>query len=126
MNDVISYLASASPSPPPTANNISTGAAAEQSPVCSPPRQTVKARAKHHSQQNNRPQIWSVEETPGLDMLTAPLQAKCSAYGDERHGAYCRELIGGDERQLVTIDPDIARGVRSSRCPPPRRLARAS
>ena len=42
-------------------------------------------------------------------MPSPPLQAKCSAHGDERHGVCCRELIGEDERQL--IDPDIVRDV---------------
>jgi len=42
-------------------------------------------------------------------MPSAPLKAKCSAHGDERHGVCCRELTGEDERQL--IDPDIVRDV---------------
>jgi len=57
----------------------------------------------------NRPPIWSIEEAHGPDMPSVPLQVKCSAHGDERHGVCCRELIGEDERQLV--DPDIVRDV---------------
>lgn len=75
----------------------------------------------------NQSPIWSVEEAPGPDMPSAPLQAKCAAHGEERHGVCCRELIGEDERQL--IDPDIVRDVYVPSVVPsalfPRRLTSA-
>jgi len=68
-----------------------------------------RSRDKLNAIHKNRPPIWSVEEAPGSDMPSAPLQAKCSAHGEERHGVCCKELIGEDERQL--IDPDVVRDV---------------
>lgn len=65
----------------------------------------------------NRVPIWSVEEAPGPDMPSVPLQAKCSAHGEGRRGVCCRELIGDDERQL--IDPDIVRDVYVPAVVPP-------
>lgn len=68
-----------------------------------------RSRDELNAIHKNRPPIWSVEEVPGPDMPSAPLQAKCSAHGEERRGVCCRELIGEDERQL--IDPDVVRDV---------------
>ena len=68
-----------------------------------------RSRVKLNTIHKNQPPIGSVEEAPGPDMPSAPLQAKFSAHGDERRGVCCRELIGDDERQLV--DPDIVRDV---------------
>jgi hypothetical protein len=68
-----------------------------------------RSRDELNAIHKNRPPIWSVEEAPGSDMPSAPLQAKCSAHGEERHGVCCKELIGEDERQL--IDPDVVRDV---------------
>ena len=81
----------------------------QQTDAPSVPLPNRRSRVELGTIHKNQPPIWSVDEAPGPDMPTAPLQAKCSAHGDERHGVCCRELIGEDERQLV--DPDIVRDV---------------
>ena len=81
----------------------------QQTGAPSVPLPNRRSRVELNTIHKNQPPIWSVEEAPGPDMPRAPLQAKCSAHGEERHGVCCRELIGEDERQL--IDPDIIRDV---------------
>lgn len=84
----------------------------QQTGAPSVPLPNRRSRVELNTIHKNQPPIWSVEEAPGPDMPSAPLQAKCSAHGEERHGVCCRELIGEDERQLV--DPDIVRDVYGS------------
>ena len=72
-----------------------------------PPSVPLPNRRSKDQPNGNRPPVWFVEEAPGPDVSNAPLQAKCSAHGEDRDGICCRELIGEDERQL--IDPDIVR-----------------
>jgi len=81
----------------------------QQTDAPSVPLPNRRSRVELNTIHKNQPPIWSIEEAPGPDMPSVPLQAKCSAHGDERHGVCCRELIGEDERQL--IDPDIVRDV---------------
>jgi len=81
----------------------------QQTAAPSVPLPNRRSRVEPNAIHKNQPPIWSIEEAPGPDMPNVPLQAKCSAHGDERHGVCCRELIGEDERQLV--DPDIVRDV---------------
>jgi len=81
----------------------------QQTDAPSVPLPNRRSRDELNTLHKNQPPIWSIEEAPGPDMPSVPLQVKCSAHGDERHGVCCRELIGEDERQLV--DPDIVRDV---------------
>ena len=81
----------------------------QQTGAPSVPLPNRRSRVELNTLHKSQPPIWSVEEAPGPDMPRAPLQAKCAAHGEERHGVCCREMIGEDERQL--IDPDVVRDV---------------
>jgi hypothetical protein len=81
----------------------------QQTDAPSVPLPNRRSRVELNTIHKNQPPIWSIEEAPGPGMPSVPLQAKCLAHGNGRHGVCCKELIGEDERQLV--DPDIVRDV---------------
>jgi hypothetical protein len=55
---------------------------------------------------NNRPLVWSLEQSSAANAPQVPLLAKCAKH-DQPGGVCCKELKDDDERNLV--DPDIVR-----------------